>query len=118
MIVLGIFLAIVLLFVILGAIGAALWWVISTAVLGLVFGALGRLLVPGKQSLGILATIVCGWVGSLIGGGIGLALWGHNHHEAFTFLIELGVSAAAVAIWSANSRRSVGSGRSRGVIDV
>jgi len=37
-------------------------------VAGLVIGALARLLKPGKQNLGILATLGLGLVGSLIGG--------------------------------------------------
>ena len=41
---------------------------IGFLVAGLVIGALARLIVPGKQRLGILATLVLGLVGSLIGG--------------------------------------------------
>lgn len=37
-------------------------------VAGLVIGALARLIKPGKQDLGILATLGLGLVGSLIGG--------------------------------------------------
>ncbi|WP_245159196.1 hypothetical protein [Blastococcus sp. TF02A-35] len=35
---------------------------------GLVIGALARLITPGKQNLGIVATLALGLVGSLIGG--------------------------------------------------
>jgi uncharacterized membrane protein YeaQ/YmgE (transglycosylase-associated protein family) len=42
--------------------------VIGFLVAGLVIGALARLIVPGKQRLGILATLALGLVGSLIGG--------------------------------------------------
>jgi uncharacterized membrane protein YeaQ/YmgE (transglycosylase-associated protein family) len=42
--------------------------VIGFLVAGLVIGALARLIVPGKQHLGILATLALGLVGSLIGG--------------------------------------------------
>lgn len=41
---------------------------IGFLVAGLIIGALARLIVPGKQSLGILATLALGLVGSLIGG--------------------------------------------------
>ena len=41
---------------------------IGFLVAGLVIGALARLIVPGKQHLGILATLALGLVGSLIGG--------------------------------------------------
>jgi uncharacterized membrane protein YeaQ/YmgE (transglycosylase-associated protein family) len=42
--------------------------VIGFLVAGLIIGALARLIVPGKQHLGILATLALGLVGSLIGG--------------------------------------------------
>ncbi|MEU6249438.1 GlsB/YeaQ/YmgE family stress response membrane protein [Glycomyces sp. NPDC047010] len=41
---------------------------IGFIVAGLVIGALARLIKPGKQSLGIIATLVLGIVGSVIGG--------------------------------------------------
>ena len=43
---------------------------IGFLVAGLVIGALARLIKPGKQNLGILATLGLGLVGSLIGGTI------------------------------------------------
>ena len=41
---------------------------IGFLVAGLIIGALARLVVPGKQNLGIFATLALGLVGSLIGG--------------------------------------------------
>jgi uncharacterized membrane protein YeaQ/YmgE (transglycosylase-associated protein family) len=35
---------------------------------GLIIGALARLVKPGKQNLGVIATLVLGLVGSVIGG--------------------------------------------------
>jgi uncharacterized membrane protein YeaQ/YmgE (transglycosylase-associated protein family) len=43
---------------------------IGAIILGLVAGAIGKLLVPGKQGGGILLTIALGLVGSLVGYGI------------------------------------------------
>jgi len=43
---------------------------IGFLVAGLVIGALARLIKPGRQNLGILATLGLGLVGSLIGGTI------------------------------------------------
>lgn len=40
------------------------WWLI----VGLVAGALARLLVPGRDPIGFLGTIVLGLAGSLVGG--------------------------------------------------
>ncbi len=41
---------------------------IGFIVAGLIIGALARLIKPGKQNLGLLATLGLGLVGSLIGG--------------------------------------------------
>jgi uncharacterized membrane protein YeaQ/YmgE (transglycosylase-associated protein family) len=42
----------------------------------LIVGAIARLLVPGRQSMGILMTIVLGIVGAFLGGFIGSMLFG------------------------------------------
>jgi uncharacterized membrane protein YeaQ/YmgE (transglycosylase-associated protein family) len=43
------------------------WWLI----IGLVAGAIARFLVPGRDPMGWIATLLLGLVGSLIGGFIG-----------------------------------------------
>ncbi|AOS64480.1 GlsB/YeaQ/YmgE family stress response membrane protein [Actinoalloteichus hymeniacidonis] len=43
---------------------------IGFIVAGLIIGALARLIKPGKQNLGLLATLALGLVGSVIGGTI------------------------------------------------
>ena len=53
-------------------------FIISFIVIGLIAGAIARLLVPGKDALGIGATIVLGMVGSLIGGFLGYLLFHHD----------------------------------------
>ena len=47
---------------------------IGFIVAGLVIGALARLIKPGKQNLGWLATLALGLVGSVIGGTIAAAI--------------------------------------------
>jgi uncharacterized membrane protein YeaQ/YmgE (transglycosylase-associated protein family) len=119
--ILWIFVLLLVVFVVLPLIGAAIWWVIWTAIVGIFLGGLARLIIPGRQNIGVLATIACGWVGSLVGGAIGSAVWGfhHNHHHFATILIEVGVSAVAVLAWSGTHRSAVsGRSRSRRVIDV
>jgi uncharacterized membrane protein YeaQ/YmgE (transglycosylase-associated protein family) len=51
-------------------IGAVIGWII----LGLVAGALARMLHPGRDTMGIGATIVLGVLGSLLGGGVAYLL--------------------------------------------
>lgn len=43
---------------------------IGLLIVGLIIGALARLIKPGKQTLGILMTMVLGVVGALVGGWI------------------------------------------------
>src|ERR1700733_6402078 len=104
--ILWIFLALVLAFVLLPIIGAAIWWVIWSAIVGIFLGGLARLIIPGRQNIGLWATIACGWIGSLGGGLIASALWGfkHHHHWFGTLLIEIGIAAVAVGVWAAATR--------------
>jgi uncharacterized membrane protein YeaQ/YmgE (transglycosylase-associated protein family) len=62
-------------------------FVIGFIIVGLVAGALARLLVPGKDSLGIIGTIVLGMVGSLIGGFLGYLLF-HKDGEDGLFQVS------------------------------
>ncbi|MBD0422788.1 GlsB/YeaQ/YmgE family stress response membrane protein [Streptomyces sp. NPDC052309] len=48
--------------------------IISAIVIGVVIGVLGRLVVPGRQRIGILWTILVGIVAALIGTWIATAL--------------------------------------------
>ncbi len=45
--------------------------IIAWLIVGLIAGALARLLVPGRDPLGFVGTLVLGLVGSLIGGFLG-----------------------------------------------
>ena len=53
-----------------------LWAILVWAVTGLIAGAVARLLVPGRQSMGLLATMILGIVGSFVGGFLGNLLLG------------------------------------------
>ena len=50
---------------------ALIGWLVT----GLIVGLIARALVPGKQSLGIIMTIVLGVVGAMVGGLISSAIW-------------------------------------------
>lgn len=52
--------------------------VIGWLLIGLVAGFLARLLVPGRDPMGFLATIVLGLVGSVVGGFLARALFGDS----------------------------------------
>ena len=49
--------------------------IISLLVIGLIAGALARLIIPGKQDLSIPMTIAIGIVGSFVGGFLGYLIF-------------------------------------------
>jgi len=57
--------------------------IISLIVIGLIAGALARLIVPGRQNISILMTIVLGIVGSFVGGFIGYLLFHKDASSGF-----------------------------------
>lgn len=71
-------------------------YLLVMALSGLVIGALGRLLVPGRQPMGILATILAGVAGSIVGGIIAKALFGPEYVPG----LLIGAAGAALLIWA------------------
>ena len=57
--------------------------IIMIIIVGLIAGALARLLVPGRQDMSIVATIVLGIVGSFIGGFLGYLIFHKDGDEGF-----------------------------------
>jgi uncharacterized membrane protein YeaQ/YmgE (transglycosylase-associated protein family) len=116
--ILWVFVVLLVLFVVLPFVGFAIWWVISMLLIGIIFGGLARLIIPGRQNIGVFATIVCGWVGAFAGGIIGAIIWGRHHAHFATLLLEIGVSALAVLGWSATHRNEITAPETHRVIDI
>ncbi|WP_137149536.1 GlsB/YeaQ/YmgE family stress response membrane protein [Mycolicibacterium sp. CR10] len=57
--------------------------IVSIVVIGLLAGALARLLVPGRQNISILMTIVLGVVGSFVGGFLGYLIFHKDSAQGF-----------------------------------
>ena len=82
--------------------------IITAILIGIVVGALGRLVLPGKQPIGMLLTILVGIVSALIGTalaraiGIPTATGGIDWME---LLVQVVVAAAGVALVAALLRR-------------
>jgi uncharacterized membrane protein YeaQ/YmgE (transglycosylase-associated protein family) len=76
---------------------------IGFLVAGLVIGALARLIKPGRQNLGILATLGLGLVGSLIGGVIAQFFGTGDIWELNILGFVLAVIAAVLLIGVAES---------------
>jgi uncharacterized membrane protein YeaQ/YmgE (transglycosylase-associated protein family) len=53
-----------------------LWTILVWLVFGLVVGAIARFLVPGRQPMGLLGTILLGVAGSFLGGVLSNLLFG------------------------------------------
>ena len=71
---------------------------IGFIVAGLIIGALARLIKPGKQNLGILATLGLGLVGSVIGGLIASAIGTGDIWELNVLGFVLAVVASVLLI--------------------
>ena len=87
-------------------IGFLLWLI----VVGLIAGLIARLLVPGRDPMGILGTIVLGVVGSFIGGFLGYVLFGKDLDEgalqASGIIGSVIGAVIALLIYRAITRRS------------
>ena len=57
--------------------------IISLIVIGLIAGALARLIIPGKQSMSIVMTIVLGIVGSFVGGFLAYLIFQRDPMDGF-----------------------------------
>lgn len=75
---------------------------IAFAVFGLIIGLIARLLYPGRQPMGFLATMVLGMIGSFVGGFIAY-LFG-SHPEAGPFRDSgwiMSIVGALIVVWVA-----------------
>ena len=57
--------------------------IVSLIIIGLIAGALARLIVPGKQHMSIPMTIGIGIVGSFVGGLLGYLLFHKDSQDGF-----------------------------------
>lgn len=60
-----------------------LWTILGLIIIGLIAGLIARAVIPGKQSIGILMTIVLGIVGSFVGGFLGFLIFGADPNGGF-----------------------------------
>lgn len=75
-----------------------LYFLLSLLLSGLILGALGRLIVPGPNPMGIFATICCGWAGSFLAGLIGRFVIGWRFR--YDFILAVAFSAVIVYLVS------------------
>jgi len=78
-----------------GTIGAIIGWI----VFGIIVGAVARLLVPGRQPMGMMMTMLMGIIGSLIGGCLSWVFTGgmdNPYHPAGWIMSIIG---AVLLVW-------------------
>jgi uncharacterized membrane protein YeaQ/YmgE (transglycosylase-associated protein family) len=72
-----------------------IWWIL----IGLVVGAVGRLVVPGRQRIGIFLTILIGIVAAIVGGILTAAILGAGH-TVITFIVAVLLAALVVSAFT------------------
>jgi uncharacterized membrane protein YeaQ/YmgE (transglycosylase-associated protein family) len=85
---------------------------IGFIVAGLIIGLLARLLLPGRQRIGLLWTLALGVAGSVIGGAVANLIGSGDIMElnVFGFIVAV---IAAVTLLSVAERAGIGSGERR-----
>jgi uncharacterized membrane protein YeaQ/YmgE (transglycosylase-associated protein family) len=88
-----------------------LWTIITAIIGGLIIGALARLVMPGKQNIGIIVTILLGIGGSLAGSWICYHIFGYSNEnggwQVIPFLVGIVCAAILIAIYLAITGRGV-----------
>jgi uncharacterized membrane protein YeaQ/YmgE (transglycosylase-associated protein family) len=97
LIILAVIVLVVIGVAVIGFVLKLLWWVL----VGLLIGALARLLIPGRQAMGWLMTALVGIGGSILGGIIAHAL---DLGGFVQFLIAVVVAALLVLLVSGGMR--------------
>lgn len=76
--------------------------ILGWIVLGLVAGAIAKLILPGKQAGGWIITLVLGVVGALLGGFLGSVLFNVGLEDFWslqTWLLAIGGAIIVLLIW-------------------
>ena len=84
-----------------------IWWLI----IGLIVGALARLIMPGRDAMGMIATLVLGILGSILGGLVSWAIWGQSEQgfQPAGFFLSLLGAIVVLFVWRAyKSRTTIG----------
>ncbi len=89
---------------------------IGFLVAGLIIGLLARLLLPGRQKIGLLWTLGLGIVGSLIGGTIANAIGSGDIWE-LNVIGFVSAVVAAVAVLGVAESAGLGQGKKRRELD-
>lgn len=76
-----------------------LWTILGWMLFGLIVGAIARFIVPGRQSMGLLATMALGVIGSFAGGFLAFLVFGGGAVRASGWIGSL--IGAVILVWAA-----------------
>ena len=72
-----------------------IWWLI----IGLVAGGLARLIMPGRDEMSLIATLLLGIAGSIVGGLVSWAIWGVDTEGFRPGGLLLSLLGAILLLW-------------------
>lgn len=84
--------------------------ILWTVVLGLVIGVMAKLLHPGKENMGFIATIVLGVAGSFLAGVVGQYFGWYQAGEGAGFIVSVIVAILLLVVYG--RLRAPGAGNS------
>jgi uncharacterized membrane protein YeaQ/YmgE (transglycosylase-associated protein family) len=76
--------------------------ILTALVVGLIVGGLARLIMPGKQNIGVIMTVALGALGAFIGSWLTYQLGYHNANggwQVIPFLVGIIVAIILIAIY-------------------
>lgn len=82
---------------------------IAYLILGLIAGVIAKMILPGRQGGGWIATLILGVIGAALGGWIGSAVFGAGVSSFFdisTWLCAIGGSLIVLIVWGFITGRS------------
>ena len=85
--------------------------IVLAIIVGAVIGLVARLVMHGKQNVGMIMTVVLGALGGLIGSWITSQFGYHNANGGIAwipFFVGVGVAVVLIAIWETVSGRRTG----------
>ncbi len=85
--------------------------IILAIIVGAIIGVVARLVMPGRQSIGMIMTVLLGAVGGLIGSWVTGYFGYHNANGGIAwlpFFVGVGAAVALIAIYEAMTGRRTG----------